>query len=165
ATAASPGASNPCAKRPRNSRSSCGRWAWSPEHAMSNRFALTFTARPEHIDENGHVNNAVWVRGMEDLATAHWMRDADPAHVNAYAWVVTRHEIDYRGNVRLGDSVEGTTEIREGPSGARFDRHFTFTDASGKALVRAKTTWAMVDRETGRVLRVPVEVAAPFLRQ
>ena len=50
---------------------------------------MTFTAAPEHIDENGHVNNTVWVRWMEDIATAHWMRDADPAHVAAYAWVVT----------------------------------------------------------------------------
>ncbi len=128
-----------------------------------NRFSLSFTARPEHIDENGHVNNAVWVRWMEDLATAHWMADADPAHVAAFAWVVTRHEIDYRGNIREGEEVEGLTEIREGPSGARFDRYFTFTDARGKALVRARTTWAMIDRETGRVMRIPAEVAAPFL--
>ena len=126
-------------------------------------YVVSLQVRPEHIDENGHVNNAVWVRWMEDLATAHWMRDADPAHVNAYAWVVTRHEIDYRGNIGLGDSVEGVTEIREGPSGARFDRHFAFTDASGKAVVRAKTTWAMVDRRTGRVMRVPADVSAPFL--
>ena len=128
-----------------------------------NRFAMTFTALAEHIDENGHVNNTVWVRWMEDLATAHWLRDADPAHVAAYAWVVTRHEIDYRGNVGLGDSVEGVTEIREGPTGARFDRHFTFTDAGGKAVVKARTTWAMIDRVSGRLLRVPAEVSAPFL--
>ncbi len=30
---------------------------------MSNRFTLTFTALPEHIDENAHVNNTVWVAG------------------------------------------------------------------------------------------------------
>ena len=70
---------------------------------------------------------------------------------------------DYRGNVAQAEQVTGTTEIREGPSGARFDRHFTFATALAKPLVRAKTTWAMVDRETGRVLRVPPEVAAPFL--
>ena len=127
------------------------------------RFTLSFTAHPEHIDANGHVNNAVWVRWMEDLATAHWEAAADPAHVASFAWVVTRHEIDYRGNIRLGEQVEGATEIREGPSGARFDRYFTFTDARGKVLVRAKTTWAMVDRRTGRAMRVPAEVAAPFL--
>jgi len=130
---------------------------------LSNRFATTFTALPEHIDENGHVNNAVYLRWMEELSTAHWLRDGDPAHVEAYAWFVLRHEIDYRGNVHEGAVVEGVTEILEPPAGARFDRHFTFTDASGKVLVRAKTTWAMIDRKTRRPLRVPAEVAAPFL--
>ena len=130
---------------------------------MSNRFELTFTARPEHIDENGHVNNTVWLKWMEDLATTHWLRDGDPAHVAAYAWFVLRHEIDYRGNVGLGDTVTGETVIKEGPSGARFDRHFTFTDANGRELVRAKTTWAMIERATQRLMRVPAEVSAPFL--
>ncbi|MEO5707613.1 MAG: acyl-CoA thioesterase [Alteraurantiacibacter sp.] len=130
---------------------------------MANRFSMTFTAGPEQIDELGHVNNGVWVQWMEAVATAHWNHDADPAHVAAYAWVVTRHEIDYRGNIGLGEQVTATTEIREGPSGARFDRHFTFTNAADKAIVSARTTWAMVDRHTGRLLRVPAEVAAPFL--
>ncbi|MFL6740838.1 MAG: acyl-CoA thioesterase, partial [Sphingomicrobium sp.] len=43
-------------------------------------FELTFTAAPEHIDELGHVNNAVWVQWMEQVATAHWRSVADPAH-------------------------------------------------------------------------------------
>ena len=129
---------------------------------MSNRFAKTFTAAPKHIDELGHVNNAVWLQWVQDIATAHWSAVADPAHVERYVWVVTRHEIDYRGNINLGESVEGLTEIREGPSGARFDRHFIFTDAGGKAVVRAKTTWAMIDRASGRLMRVPAEVSAPF---
>ena len=98
---------------------------------MSNRFAMTFTALAEHIDENGHDNNTVWVRWMEDLATAHWMRDADPAHVDAYAWVVTRHEIDYRGNVREGDRVIARTRVGDPPRGARFDRLVEFLGEDG----------------------------------
>jgi len=130
---------------------------------MSNRFTMRFTAEPAHIDELGHVNNAVWVRWMEEIATAHWLHDARPGDAELYAWVVTRHEIDYRGNVRAGEIVAAVTEIREGPTGARFDRHVTFTDEGGRALVRAKTTWAMIDRTNGRIMRVPAEVAAPFL--
>ncbi len=130
---------------------------------MSHSFALTFTAEPEHIDANGHVNNAVWVRWMEELAARHWEQDADPAHVAAYSWVVLRHEIDYRGNVREGAMVSGMTEIREGPRGARFERHFAFADEQGRELVRAKTGWAMIDLATGRPARVPAQVAAPFL--
>jgi acyl-CoA thioester hydrolase len=130
---------------------------------MARSFTMSFTAQAQHIDELGHVNNAVWVGWMEEIATAHWTRDGDPDHVAKYAWVVTRHEIDYRGNVGLGDVVTALTEIRDGPSGARFDRHITFSDAGGKVLVRARTTWAMVERESGRLMRVPAEVSAPFL--
>lgn len=130
---------------------------------MSNHFSLHFTALHEHIDANGHVNNAVWVRWMEDLATAHWLRDASPEHIEAYAWVVTRHEIDYRGNIREGESVTAETFIPEGPSGARFDRRVEFRNAADKVIVSARTTWAMIDIATGRLVRVPPEVAAPFM--
>ena len=124
---------------------------------------MRFTALPEHIDIYDHVNNTVWVRWMEDIATAHWMRDADPAHIAAYAWVVTRHEIDSRGNLREGEECEATTEIGKAPSGARFERRTTFRDLAGKLLVSAVTSWAMIDRSTGRLMRVPRDVAAQFL--
>lgn len=132
---------------------------------MADRFELTFTAAPEHIDVMGHVNNAVWVQWMEAIATAHWEADAAPEHVAAYAWVVTRHEIDYRGNIAAGERVTAQTFIPAGPSGARFDRRVDFHNAAGKVIVSARSTWAMVDRATGRVMRVPREVAAPFLPQ
>ena len=130
---------------------------------MSNRFSLTFTARAEHIDVMGHVNNAVWVQWMEAIATAHWEAAAPAVHQAAYVWVVTRHEIDYRGNIRAGESVTAETFIPDGPSGARFDRRVDFRNTAGKVIVSARSTWAMLDRATGRLLRVPPEVAAPFL--
>jgi acyl-CoA thioester hydrolase len=99
---------------------------------------------------------------MEAIATAHWEADAAPEHIAAYAWVVTRHEIDYRGNIRAGESVTAQTTIPAGPSGARFDRHVAFRDAAGKVIVSARTTWAMVDIATGRIMRVPAQVAAAF---
>jgi acyl-CoA thioester hydrolase len=114
-------------------------------------YTMTFTALPEHIDVYGHVNNAVWVRWMEDVATAHWNLIAPPEHQEAYAWFVTRHEIDYRGNIVEGQSCEATTEIGKAPTG------------DGKLLVSAVTSWAMIDRATGRIMRVPREVAAQFL--
>ncbi len=130
---------------------------------MSNRHTLTFTAGPEHIDELGHVNNAVWVNWIQDIATAHWSAVASAEHQDAYAWVVTRHEIDYRGNIVAGESVSAETFIPEPPTGARFDRRVDFRNAGGKVIVSAKTTWAIIDRASGRILRVPKDVAAPFL--
>ncbi len=129
---------------------------------MSAPFTLAFTARPEHIDELGHVNNAVWVTWIQDVATAHWQAAARADDVAAYYWVVLRHEIDYRGNIAVGESVTATTFIPDPPRGARFDRCIEFRDAGGKVIVSARSTWAMIERASGRVARVRPDIAAPF---
>ena len=104
---------------------------------MTRTFTRTFVAEPQHIDELGHVNNTVWVQWIQDMATAHW-------------------------DVSEGAEVTATTWI-EGPAmGAKSLRRVEFTDASGKRLVSAATTWAMLDRATGRLARVRPEVLAPF---
>jgi acyl-CoA thioester hydrolase len=126
-------------------------------------FELAFTPTAADIDELGHVNNAVWVRWIQDMATAHWNAVAAPEHIAAYIWVVTRHEIDYRGNIGLGESVSGRTWIDAAPKGAQFDRRVEFTNAAGKAIVRANTTWAMLDKASGRLVRITPQIAAPFL--
>ncbi len=125
-------------------------------------FTRTFTAQPADIDELDHVNNSIWVRWIQDLAIAHWNAAASPEHVAAYYWVVVRHEIDFRGNIAAGESVEGRTWVGEAPRGAKFDRHVEFVK-DGKVIVRAKTTWAILDKTTGRALRVPTDVAGRFV--
>jgi acyl-CoA thioester hydrolase len=127
------------------------------------RFTMSITAGPGDIDVLGHVNNAVWVKWIQDIAVAHWEAVARAAHRDAFIWVVTRHEIDYRGNVNEGETVTGETWVPDPPRGARFDRHVRFTGADGRVKVEAKSTWAMLDRATGRLLRVREDVAAPFL--
>lgn len=126
-------------------------------------FQRSITATDADIDELGHVNNAVWVRWIQDMATAHWDATAPPEHKKAYIWVVTRHEIDYLRAVLPGETVTGRTWVADAPRGARFDRHVEFVGVDGKPRVRARTTWALLDRATGRPLRVPADVAAPFL--
>jgi acyl-CoA thioester hydrolase len=117
-------------------------------------FSRSFTAAPEHIDELGHVNNAVWVQWIQDLATAHWDALARPEDHAQFFWVVVRHEIDYRGNIAEGETALGTTFIPDAPKGATSVRAAQFTDSSGAKLVSARTTWAMLDRATQRLARV-----------
>ena len=126
-------------------------------------FEISIVATEADIDELGHVNNAVWVRWIQDVATAHWEAAAAPAHQATYFWVVIRHEIDYLRAALAGETVTARTWVPEPPRGARFDRHIEFVGEDGKPRVRSVTTWAMVDRATGRVQRVPPDVAAPFL--
>ena len=128
-------------------------------------FELTLTALPEHIDELGHVNNAVWVQWIQQVAVAHWYSVADPEHNDAYFWVVVRHEIDYLRAAVEGDVVTGRTWVGDAPKGARFNRHMEFVGADGKVLVRANTQWAIIDKALGRPIRVPQEVIAPFMGQ
>jgi acyl-CoA thioester hydrolase len=125
-------------------------------------FELEFTALPEHIDELGHVNNAVWIQWIQVIAVAHWEAVAKPEHNEAYFWVVTRHEVDYLKPAFEGDVVSARTWIGEAPRGARSDRYVEFTGPAGHVCVRAKTSWAIIDRGSGRPVRVPPEVLAPF---
>ena len=129
---------------------------------MADRFEKTFTAAPHHIDVMGHVNNAVWVQWIQDMATAHWDAVARPEDRAAVVWLVVRHEIDYRGNIAQGESATATTWIEGEPKGAKSLRRVDFHDAAGRLVVSAATTWAMLDRASGRPLRIRPELLAPF---
>ena len=125
-------------------------------------FETTLTAAHEHIDELGHVNNAVWVQWIQQVAVAHWDAVAPAAHKDAYFWVVVRHEIDYLRPAHEGDTVTARTWIEEAPRGARSTRLMEFSGPDGKVCVRARTDWAIIDKALGRPIRVPSEVMAPF---
>ena len=124
---------------------------------------MTLSAGPEHIDELGHVNNAVWVQWIQQVAVAHWDRVAPKEQRQAYHWVVVRHEIDYLRPAHEGDLVTARTWVGEAPQGARSDRFVEFTGTDGKVCVRSRTQWAIIDKALDRPIRVPLEVIAPFL--
>jgi len=126
-------------------------------------FEVALTAGPEHIDELGHVNNAVWVQWIQQVAVAHWDSVSSPEHRDAYYWVVVRHEIDYLRPAVEGDALIARTWVGEAPKGARFDRYVEFTGSDGKICVRSRTDWAIIDKALGRPIRVPPEVIAPFV--
>lgn len=126
-------------------------------------FTKTFTAAPEHIDVMGHVNNAVWVQWAQDMATAHWEAKASAEQRSELIWLVVRHEIDYRGNIVVGDSVTGETYLPIRPRGATFDRRVDFRDGKGAIIVAANTRWAMLDRASQRLLRIREDVYVPFM--
>jgi acyl-CoA thioester hydrolase len=134
-----------------------------PAPADRTAFVMSVVATPADIDELGHVNNAVYVRWIQDIATAHWRALASPEAQARYVWVVSRHEIDYLRATLVGDSVTLTTWVGT-PNGARFDRCVEIAGADGRLRVRALTVWALIDQSRGRAIRVPDAVAAPFLR-
>ena len=73
-----------------------------------------------------------------------------------------RVAFSYR-SVVAGETVTAETWVDKAPRGARFDRLMRFTGADGRVKVDARTTWAVLDRQTGRLVRVPADVAERFL--
>ena len=78
--------------------------------------------QPADIDELGHVNNVVYVRWIQELAAAHWRSITSPEERAELAWVVVRHEIDYKAAARLGDALVGRTWVGD-QTAATCERH------------------------------------------
>jgi acyl-CoA thioester hydrolase len=126
------------------------------------RFEIPILVQPADIDGLGHVNNVVYLRWMQDAATAHW-ETAAPASLKAEViWVVTRHEIDYKAPAFVGDDLVARTWVGE-PSGATWERFIEIRRADDdKLLARGRSIYAALDRNTGRPRRVDPALRAPF---
>ncbi len=125
-------------------------------------FEQTVRVEAADIDRLGHVNNTVYLRWVQDVAAAHWRAIAAPEHQAELAWVVIRHEIDYKHQAVLGDGVVLRTWVGAA-EGLRFERHTEILrDGDRKVLAQARTVWCPVDARTGRPRRVPAEVRELF---
>ena len=129
---------------------------------MSAHFEMTVAVLPSDIDEQKHVNNTVYLRWVQEVATAHWRAIANPEAQQNIGWVVLRHEIDYKMPASLGDEVILRTWVGEA-SRLKFER---FTEirhrTDNQVLARARTIWVPIDTRTGKPTRVSAEVRAQF---
>ena len=114
------------------------------------------------IDEQNHVNNIVYLRWVQDVATAHWKSLASAEAQRAVGWIVLRHEIDYKIPAGLGDEIVLRTWVGAA-SRLKFER---FTEVCRKIdkqlLAQARTLWVPIDAKTGKPTRVSAEVRARF---
>jgi acyl-CoA thioester hydrolase len=127
-------------------------------------FIQRFPVAAGDIDELGHVNNIVYLRYAQEIAIAHWRARAAPEMVNAFVWVVTRHEADYRAQLELGDDVEVRTWVDAAPRGPSWVRFVEVYKAGvEKASAQIKSNWVLLDAQTRRLKRVPAELAVRFM--
>jgi acyl-CoA thioester hydrolase len=123
---------------------------------------MTVAVQPIDIDEQNHVNNTVYLRWVQDVATAHWKSLASVEAQNAIGWIVLRHEIDYKNPASLGDEIVLRTWVGAA-SRLKFER---FTEVRRKIdnvlLAQARTLWVPVDSRTGKPTRVSAEVREKF---
>jgi len=125
-------------------------------------FEMELTIAPEDIDLMGHVNNIVYVRWIQQVATAHWDQAATPQEQATLLWMVTRHEIDYKRQAFLGDTLRARTWVGQARRRS-FERHTEITRSQdGKLIAKALTLWCPVDAEHKKPTSVSDEVRQRF---
>lgn len=125
-------------------------------------FELPLQVSAADIDDNGHLNNVVYLRYAQEVAIAHWRSAATEEQQAASAWVVRRHEVDYLRPAFDQEELVARTWVGEA-SGATFDRFveiIRLTDS--ELLAKVRTVWVLLDPKTLRPRRVDGALRAPF---
>ena len=130
---------------------------------MPERFQFPITAEAADIDNLGHVSNLVYLRWVLEAATAHstargWDLDAYKKLGNV--WVVRRHELDYLGQVTLGQALVAETWVDSWKQASCIRKTELVRD--GQVVARAATTWAFMSLSSGRPQRIPEQLLAAF---
>ncbi|HET8749397.1 MAG TPA: thioesterase family protein [Sphingomicrobium sp.] len=124
-------------------------------------FRHQIAIEPADIDHMGHVNNAVYLKWVQEAVIDYWRSVAPPSAVAQHLWVALKHEISYRKPTFLQDKVVAEV-IAEKMEGAR--AYFTTVVRRGQeVLSEVKSTWCCLDAATRRPARLARDIAARFL--
>ncbi|MCQ3939181.1 MAG: acyl-CoA thioesterase [Chloroflexi bacterium] len=130
---------------------------------VSSVYSKTITIPSSAIDENGHVNNVMYVQWMQDIAVEHYAAIGGiEAQGPDATWVVREHHVAYLLPAFEGEEIEIRTWV-ENIRKVRSLRKYEFARKSdGKMLVKGETDWVFVDVNTGSPKAIPVEVERIF---
>ena len=116
---------------------------------------------PADIDHMGHVNNAVYLKWVQEAVVDYWRSIAPPEAVAGHPWVALKHEITYRRPTFLQDNVVAEV-IAEKVEGAR--AYFTTIVRRGEeVLSEIKSSWCCLDAVTKRPARLARDIVGRFL--
>jgi acyl-CoA thioester hydrolase len=110
------------------------------------------------IDTLNHVNNITYLQWVQHAAQKHWGILSNADIDKNYVWVVIRHEIDYFLPAILNDVITVSTYIGDS-YGVKSER-FVEIKKENKILVKAKTIWCLLDKNTMKPVKVPSEIMA-----
>jgi acyl-CoA thioester hydrolase len=113
------------------------------------------------IDHMGHVNNAVYLKWVQEAVVDYWSSVAPPSAVAQHLWVALKHEITYLRPTFLQDNVVAEV-IAEKVEGAR--AYFTTVVRRGQeVLSEVKSTWCCLDAASLRPARLARDIVARFV--
>ncbi|MFQ5408678.1 MAG: acyl-CoA thioesterase [Anaerolineales bacterium] len=123
---------------------------------------LDFVIRTYEIDFGGHVSNIVYIRWLEDLRLEMLNRSLPLGDILARGRVpvLLSTQIDYLAQPHLPQTVRGrmwTTKLQR--SRAFLGAEFTIAE-TGEVAARATQSFCVLDRASGRPVRLPDELRA-----
>jgi acyl-CoA thioester hydrolase len=112
------------------------------------------------LDENGHVNNVVYIQWMQDVAVLHSDgTGCTEATKNAGAtWVVRSHKIEYLLPAFSGDLISVSTWVANFRRVRSLRRYKFIRKSDSAVLARGETDWVFLNSETGRLVTIPESV-------
>jgi len=124
-------------------------------------FAHRITVEPVDIDHMGHVNNAVYLRWVQDAVMRYWEAVAPTEAIARHLWVALKHEISYFRPIFLDDGVVAEV-MAERVQGAR--TFFSTVFRRGEdVLAEVRSSWCCLDAVTRRPARLARGVVDRFV--
>jgi len=124
------------------------------------KFSRKFFVNQSEIDEQNHVNNVAYVKWIQDVAVAHWLSATTEAQREKFTWIVVRHEIDYKNQAFENEEITVTTWVGD-PTRISWERLTEITRGES-LLVKARSVWCLIDRETSKPTRITIELKELF---
>lgn len=134
-------------------------------NSMHAIFEWPHTVLDAEADELGHANNEVYLRWMNTAAVAHSAALGWPMEryfARGEGWVVRRHEIEYLRPARPGLEIVVRTWVRNFDKASSWRDYAILARPDGLRLAEGATLWVWINYRTGRLSRIPAEVAAAF---
>ncbi len=116
---------------------------------------------PADIDFMGHVNNASYLKWVQDAVIDHWRALAPAEAVAAHLWVALKHEITYRRPTFLNDAPIAHV-VLEKVQGARA-MYQTVIKRGEEVLAEVQSSWCCIDAATLRPARLARDLIERFL--
>ncbi len=133
----------------------------SSPYAFSSSHDYSIAVAPDDIDFMGHVNNAHYLKWVQEAVLSHWRSIAPPQAVAAHLWVALKHEITYRKPAFLDDEVIATV-VLEKVHGARAS-YQTLIKRGEEVLAEVKSSWCCISAATMRPTKIAQDIAQHFM--
>ncbi len=117
----------------------------------------------EDLDDMGHVNNVRYVSWIQEISAEHWQSRAPEAIREQVAWVVYNHNITYYAPALPGEKIRISTYIDRTEKAFSYRVVQMHREKDDTLLLKAITTWCMVDIHSHRPKRIGPEIRNLFI--